>query len=280
MNRQCWQEVWRQLGESRAAGLVAVLLLATATAWSGALWEAHRWVGQTLLNPFADASIAATMVSQEALTALVSDIADDFPAVSALPLPAAKVREELLEWFPDVAQTLEDLPVDLFPPMVTLSVPREHEQAVVRWLRNRPGVALVEHSHRWEARVQESFRSVWLVFALVGGALLAGCTVVVILAVRLLVQLHREEIVIMRLIGAYEADIRLPYLMSGLILGLVGGAAGAGVLSLGWLGLKTLVEGVPFPTATLVTLPLASAGVGLTGAVLGLMAVTDPDLTP
>lgn len=280
MNRQCWREVVRQLNESRGAGLMAVLLLAIATAWSGALWEAHRWVGRTLLNPFTEASIAATVVSQDALAELAPMLAAEFPDLAFGTMAAAEVRDELLEWFPDVASALDTLPVEIFPPLLTLSVPRDQEHQVTRWLREQPQVALVEHSHRWEARVRESFRTVWLAAAVVGGALLAACTVVVILAVRLLVQLHREEIVIMRLIGAYEGDIRLPYLLSGIVLGLVGGAAGAAILALAWLAVQTLGAEIPFPMTTVALLPLASCVVGLIGAVVGLIAVSEPDLVP
>lgn len=280
MNRHRWREVRRQLVESRGAGAVTVLLLAITSAWSGTLWEAHRWLGRTLLNPFTDASVAATVDSQEALAPLLAALAEEFPTVEAGAVPSAMVRDQLLEWFPDVSSAMSGIPVDTFPALVTLTAGRDLEDRVVSWLRSQPRVALVEHSSRWEARVRDSFRTVWMVAAVVGGALLAACTVVVVLAVRLLVQLHREEIAIMRLIGAYERDIRLPYVLSGLVLGLVGGLVGAGTLALLWLGVRSLTAAAAFPWDTLVVLPPASGMVGLIGAILGLAAVRDSELKP
>jgi len=266
--------------ESRGAGTVTVLLLAIASAWSGTLWEAHRWLGRALLNPFTDASVAATVDSQEALAPLLAVLAAEFPTVQARAIPSAMVRDQLLEWFPDVSAALSGIPVDTFPALVTLTVGRDLEDRVVSWLHRQPRVALVEHSNRWETRVRESFLTVWMVAAVVGGALLGACIVVVVLAVRLLVQLHREEIAIMRLIGAYEWDIRLPYVLTGLVLGLLGGLLGAGALAVLWLGLRSATAAAPFPLDTLVGLPLASSLVGLLGAGLGLAAVRDSDLAP
>ena len=41
MNRHAWREIRRQLKESGAAGFVAVVLVAVASAWGGVLWTAH-----------------------------------------------------------------------------------------------------------------------------------------------------------------------------------------------------------------------------------------------
>ena len=99
----------------------------------------------------------------------------------------------------------------------------------------------------------------------------------VLLVVRLLVLAHADEIAIMRLIGAHDRDIRLPYLFCGFSLGALGGAVGSGaVLGLG-MAIARVAPALHLAPGMMPLLPLVGGLAGTVGAVLGLAALpTDP----
>ena len=72
------------------------------------------------------------------------------------------------------------------------------------------------------------------VLMLIAAALLVSTTI------RMSVTGRRREIAIMRLVGASNLVIRLPFLLEGAVAAVIGGIVASGVL---WVGLRFLVEG-------------------------------------
>ncbi|MFP5345183.1 MAG: permease-like cell division protein FtsX, partial [Gammaproteobacteria bacterium] len=95
-------------------------------------------------------------------------------------------------------------------------------EALLKTLAALPEVDAAELDLDWLKRLRALLdllqRAVWLLGALLSGAvlLIMGNTL------RLAIQNRREEIELMRLIGATDAFIRRPFLYSGLIYGLSG----------------------------------------------------------
>lgn len=123
-------------------------------------------------------------------------------------------------------------------------------------------------------------------FGYVVMGLLALCAVVLIaMATRLTIQTRKKEIMVMRWVGATDAFIRWPFLLEGMILGLVGAALALGLLlllysrgalyatmNLGFLNILSLSEiWVP---ATGFVLP-AGFLLGLIGSSLPLLRFRD-----
>ena len=115
----------------------------------------------------------------------------------------------------------------------------------------------------------------------IGGILTLAGILSVASAVRLALDLHREEVGIMRLMGATESAIRAPFWLYATVEGLLGGGIALGllygtyrlaivwlardphpVLSVFWVGFLSL------PVALL--LPAAGAAAGLVGSLLSL----------
>ncbi len=69
-----------------------------------------------------------------------------------------------------------------------------------------------------------------LVGWIVGGILAVAATFTIANVIRLTMILYREEIDIMRLVGATERIIRGPFLMEGILQGLLGGGIAIGLL--------------------------------------------------
>ncbi len=102
-----------------------------------------------------------------------------------------------------------------------------------------PGVA---HADYKQAVVQRLFaltdalRTAGLVLV---GALALATIVLIANTIRVAVFARREEIAIMKLVGATDSFIRWPFLMEGAILGLLGAGAASGVA---WWGYTALVN--------------------------------------
>ena len=98
----------------------------------------------------------------------------------------------------------------------------EGSRALVKRLATLPEAEEVGGGADWMERFAHGHRLAWL-FALGVGAVLAGATVLtVITATTLVLQLRRNEMEIMRLVGAPEHVVRLPVLLQGMMQGLLG----------------------------------------------------------
>lgn len=275
VNRHTWREVRRQLRESGAAGLVAVMLVALSTAWGGGLWLVHRWLAQELLADTGAAKVVATGRTEEGVAAARSALLDRFPGITAELLAPRGVQEQLGRWFPELSPMLLSLPDSSFPTLLNVTVSASQEESVVTLLRTQQGISLVESSRTWQRHVAEVSRRFMWIGSVAAFVLLGGCCVVVLLVIRLLVLSHADEISIMRLIGAHEGAIRLPYVVCGSMLGIVGGLLGLTLLVAVVLQLRAIIPAVGLAVRLAVTLPLAGCVVGVLGATLGLAALPE-----
>lgn len=275
MNRHAWREVRRQIRESSSGGIVALLLVAIATGLAGGLWAVKGWIDSQLLPGERAATIVAVTSSPEAGPRLWTGLEKRFPAVRGRPVAPDGVRLLLAEWFPEYASLFASLDDDSFPPLLDLQVPPTIEDTVTKWLREDPEVTVVESSRSWQKRLERaSRRLIWAGF-LIASALLGGCSVLMLLVVRLLVLDHTDEIAIMRLIGAREREIRLPYLVSGMIIGVGGGALGGVVLAAGAAWGRSVLPGLAVPAELLACLVAAGAAAGCLGAAMGLASLPE-----
>ena len=273
VSRHGAREVKRQLVESGGVGVVAVVLVMVASAWGGALVTARTWVRSELLSRDRASTLVAIARGPAEATALREQVVAAFPGLAATALPPRKVQEELANWFPELSTVLLTLEERSFPALLQVEVAPRQEEAVSAWLRGRSEVSMVESSRTWQARLEHAVSRLLVAGVALTAAMLAGCCVVVLLVIRLLVLAHADEIAIMRLIGAHDGDIRRPYLISGAILGLLGGAFGTALLAGAGFAMHRALPTVAVGASTLGALPLAGALAGTLGAVLGLASL-------
>jgi cell division transport system permease protein len=199
-------------------------------------------------------------------------------------------REEALETFTRVFGSLRDLPRALaqnpFPASYEVEL-RESDRGrasvaarLERW-RGFPGVEDVQADLDWI----ESLRRMLLGVQATGvavGLLLAACALfTVVNVISLAAHLRRDEISIMRLVGATAAWISGPYWIEGALQGLLGGAAGLSFLRLsvaavGWARahgptfLSFVDAPSPLSTGSAAGLLVASALMGFAGSALAV----------
>jgi cell division transport system permease protein len=121
----------------------------------------------------------------------------------------------------------------------------DRSDAVVQFFQGRDGVDEVDDLLSVFAPFIDVLNQA-TVFA-VGLALLMLVAAVLLVAttIRMSVANRRREIAIMRLVGASNVFIRVPFLLEGAVAGIIGALIASGLL---WLGVHYLVEGWLAPT--------------------------------
>jgi cell division transport system permease protein len=94
----------------------------------------------------------------------------------------------------------------------------------------RPGADDVQFDVEWIRRLRGAVALVAIWGGAVGFFLAVGSVFTIANVVRLTILLHREEIEILRLVGAPEFLIRGPFLLGGLAQGILGGCLAVGIL--------------------------------------------------
>jgi cell division transport system permease protein len=96
-------------------------------------------------------------------------------------------------------------------------------ERVAQRLSSYPTVEDVRYGRDWVAKIVSLRRIAGGASAIIGIAFAAVAGIIIATAVRISVFARREEIEIMRLVGATDGFIRRPFLVEGLLTGLVGG---------------------------------------------------------
>ena len=182
----------------------------------------------------------------------------------------AEALEELKAMFQDKASVLEGLggenplPASLRAKTAT----PEDVPAVVAEIKKMSLVDDVIYQEEASRRLISLGRASQ--FVSLGGMLVVGLVAVMVIgnSIRLTIDARRHEIAIMKLVGATDEFIAGPFLMEGVVLGMLGGLLGASLV----VGLYTWVVGglesaLPF-------IPVAKLSTDTAGQMLGIMLVT------
>jgi cell division transport system permease protein len=179
---------------------------------------------------------------------------------------------------PSQAKLVELLGANPLPATFRLRVsPEAQEPTALKTLAGRagslPGVAAVRYGDAWAGRFYSFFRLFKLVAAATCGLLFLTAAFIISAQMRLALSLRRDEIALLRLLGAGGVFIKTPYVIEGALLG-SGGAAVASLVSFALYRLFAAQAGTDLESLLSAThfLPPAVIG-GLVGfgAVLGIL---------
>jgi cell division transport system permease protein len=96
-------------------------------------------------------------------------------------------------------------------------------ERVAQRLSSYPSVEEVRYGKDWVGKIVSLRRIAAGASAIIGGAFAAVAAIIIATAVRISVFARREEIQIMKLVGATDGFIQRPFLVEGVITGLIGG---------------------------------------------------------
>ncbi len=137
--------------------------------------------------------------------------------------------------FTNLSDAVGQLGENPFPPSFECEVPAQIAQSrsfatEVADLRKMPGVDEVQFDWDWVNRLRRIVNIVNIVGFAAGGVLAIAAAFTIANVIRLTMLLYREEIEIMRLVGATEQIIRGPFLIEGLVQGTFGGLLAVALL--------------------------------------------------
>lgn len=157
-----------------------------------------------------------------------------------------EARARFARTWSTLASAVTSIPVNPFPESFELDLLPDaaRSQALPPFLRNlaeRPGIAEVQFDVEWVRRLRGVVTLVKTAGIAIGVFLAFGAAFTIANVVRLTILLHREEIEILRLVGAPELLIRGPFLLGGVAQGLLGAVVALLLLRFGF---STLVHWV------------------------------------
>ena len=153
---------------------------------------------------------------------------------------AAEARRRFARYFPSVAELVqgwgeEPLPASLEIAFDPGSVEPQAFEGWLQSLRRAPQVGMVDDDRDWVAQLEAVLRVIGAVGLGIVAVLLLAASFTIASVIRLSAYLYRDEISIMRLVGATELFIRGPFYVEGLLQGLLGGAVAVAGLYGGYL---------------------------------------------
>jgi cell division transport system permease protein len=179
---------------------------------------------------------------------------------------ATAMRE--MEEFRDVFTDLEanPLPASLELRLKPGSRNPASVERVAKGLAAYPFVEDVRFGRDWLDKIVSLRRIAGGAAGIIGGAFALVAAIIIATAVRIAVFARREEISIMRLVGATDGFVRRPFLLEGLVSGLLGGLLAVG---LAWAAFR--VVDVVLLRIEWLPLPWVAAGIAA-GAVFGFVS--------
>jgi cell division transport system permease protein len=226
------REAWANLRTNRTTTMVAILTTAFTLACVGIflllyvnLRAAAGWLQE-------DVKIMVYLddrVSRESAATIEQQLRSDHALASLTFISKEQALGEFKAQFPSESHLLEGLGQNPLPAsfVVTLSPQHRAPDAVKRWaerVRTIPGVAKVDYNQDWINALATIIRSIELIAIGVGVVLSAAAVTIIGNTIRLTLYARRDELAILRLIGATTTFIRVPYLLEGAVLGALGSA--------------------------------------------------------
>lgn len=232
-------------------------------------------------------NLQAALETVEARVEIVAYLRDDARTVeidlareelSALPEVASAAwvsKEEALERarldLPSFDSLFTDLAVNPLPSSleITLDPAARNTEAVERVAAAASAYPFVEEASYgglWVDRVFALRRIAGATAGIIGLAFALVAALIIGTALRIAIFARRDEIQIMRLVGAKDGFIRRPFILEGALTGLLGGVGAVGVTWVTWQGFSRAL----FPVEWI---PVVWVGAGIgAGVVFGALA--------
>lgn len=289
--RYFFREAMVNLGRGWKVSLLAVLTIAVSLFLGGVFLLASANLGRAIESWQQQARIAIYLTAETSDDDLARLAARAKAQVGVARVEAITTRDaerRFREMFPSLADLVAGADRDPLPASLEVVVDERQlggaaQKAWLEGWRKVPGVSQIDDDREWLAQLRAVVAVVRVVGLVLGAVLLGAAIFTIGSVIRLTAYLHREEISILRLVGATEFYIRGPFYAEGLLQGILGGVVAISALFAAWkfvaarLGaelLPSLLASqflVPRQLAILVAL---GAAAGLAGAIASLRGET------
>jgi len=139
--------------------------------------------------------------------------------------------------FPELQEILKNLGTNPFPPSFEATLQKGSFRSddilgFIEEIKNVTGVEDVQFNRDWVQKMQSLSRLARAIGFFLGGILILASFFIISNVIRLNVFARKAEIEILRLVGATNTFIRLPFLIEGITLGILGSLLSLGLLFL------------------------------------------------
>ena len=231
-------EALRDLRRAGRVAVSAILLITLSLAALGAFWLLSTNLSEAV-GQFRERVKIVVYLKREPADAEASALVDRVRAMPGVGAVRYVGKAEALGALKQVlgkdAAVADSLPQNPLPASLEITptaegATLEGSRALVTRLSVLPETDEVGGGVEWMERFAQGQRLLWL-FGLGVGAVLAGAAILTVAtATALVLHARREEMEIMRLVGAPEHIVRLPLLMQGMMQGLLGAVLAIWVL--------------------------------------------------
>ena len=281
-------EALRDLRRAGRVGLAAILLITLSLGALGCFWLLSLNLGRAVTQ-WRERLRVVAYLREEPKPAAVEDLVARVHALGGIQRVRYVSRAEALALLKrslgPQAGVVEQLPRNPLPASLELTPDEETAtpegtRALVQRLSALPEVEEVQGGAEWVESLAQWQRLFQLTGLGVGAVLALAAILTVTTATTLVLHVRRDEMEIMRLVGATETVIRLPLLLQGMAQGLLGAVVALAALEGAYILLAPRLE--PLLTLTLglgravfLSTPqvaLLLAGGAMLGALGGLLA--------
>ncbi len=228
------QNIWRNLALTLASVLVAAVSLAlfgasqlVASAVENAT---QRWEGGIEFVVFMKADAEQSQLDAIEVLLEGSPEVDEWNFVTK-----EETFQEFTEFFADDAQLLDTISVETMPPSFRIR-PADPDAGAVEALGStfeaKPGVRTVVFATEVIREIQNNAEKISLVTLGTGALLIVASAIVILTTLSIAISSRRNEIEIMKLVGASNWFIRIPFMIEGMIQGIVGALLALPLLAL------------------------------------------------
>ncbi len=146
-------------------------------------------------------------------------------------------------------------------------------------IQHMTGVEEVQYGEKWLSSLYTISKTMKVGSIIVGGAIFIAITFITYSTIKIFFYRRKEEIETLKLLGATRIFIRLPFLLEGFIIGLLGGIVSSlvifGIFSFTSLRVIEFLPSVrlfmaSFPYQVYIIVPLAGAAVSVIGSLIAV----------
>jgi len=143
-------------------------------------------------------------------------------------ISAEEALANFQEKFPELREIIENLKLNPFPPSFEISFEEKNLLSIeistfIERIKILEGVEDVQYNKDWIERMQSLSRLARAIGYFLGGILVLASFFIISNIIKLNVFARKEEIQILRLVGATNTFIRIPFIIEGVAMGTVGG---------------------------------------------------------
>lgn len=236
-------EAARDLRRTGWVGMAAIVLITLSLGALGCFWLVSLNLGRAVSQWRDRVRVVAYLREEprgaEAAEALLRSVEGLGGVQRARYVSKSDALDSLRRSLGSQASVVELLPRNPLPASIEvtpepMAATPEGTRALVQRLSGIPEVDEVQGGAEWVENLAQWQRLFQVIGLSVGAVLALAAILTVTTATTLVVHMRRDEMDIMRLVGATESVIRLPLLLQGMVQGLVGAVVALAALELGY----------------------------------------------